>query len=625
MVHRIALLHAVLIVGTVLLVGWWITHRFSEALVQEKWEQLSLASRNVTQQLNIETERLCGTVEMLARSSEVHALLKASRTGDDGAPSHDDSSQLLSRLEQTFRALVDLSPSLNAVRLLDVNTGGMELIHVERRNGWASVAKVSDTSDELHRDLYQQVLAKPSSQAYLSNCHLERVHDDSSIPLMDVLHAAAPVYDETGNVAFVLSVSMDCQALYKRIDASTPVEQTLYLADQTGRLLLHQSDANSPAAEITAVTRHAAGAGGVSLRRWISTPQGDRALALRWIDARNRRYGVVLTASYDSIVQAADTTRQQAMIFIGVALAVSLLIAHFYGSRLMKPFREIAVAVESFGRGDLQVKLPTNAPHEVGVLARAFDDMITQVRQRNQALRQANQTLAQKNRELEQFVYTASHDLKSPLLAFDGYLRYIENDLIAGCHEQVHEHVDVLKQASQRMRRTLDDLLELSRAGRAIKIPTSVDLGQTIEHLRQIYQSRLDECGVTLRVRPGLPTVMADQTRLAQMLDNLLVNAIKYGCRDGGVIEIGCDVDEAECRIYVRDDGPGIDARHHEQIFELFRRVDNGCDGTGLGLAIVRSIAIAHGGRVWVESELGLGATFYLTLPRQMRPMAQAA
>lgn len=238
-----------------------------------------------------------------------------------------------------------------------------------------------------------------------------------------------------------------------------------------------------------------------------------------------------------------------------------------------------------------------------------------------------HEAIQRKNRELEQFVYTASHDLKSPLLAFSGYLRYIEQDLAAGCTERLPDYLDMLKHASQRMRRTLEDLLELSRAGQTIRHPTRVNLNMLTAQLRRVYETRLAERGVRLRVAENLPEVTADRTRLMQMLDNLLGNAVKYGCRGAGdLIEIGCEDTGTECRIYVRDHGPGIDPRYHEKIFELFHRLDTSAEGTGLGLAIVRSIAAAHGGSAWVESEPGRGATFYLALPHRVRtPTPRAA
>jgi signal transduction histidine kinase len=350
----------------------------------------------------------------------------------------------------------------------------------------------------------------------------------------------------------------------------------------------------------------------VLTRDMLSRSQ-DPAFEIEWVDTyaagraalEQKRHDVCLLDYRLGPRDGLDLLRET--IAAGCAIPIVLLTA--MGGQAIDRQAQAAGAADYLDKNHL----------ERGLLERALRYAVERHRHR--------EAIQRKNRELEQFVYTASHDLKSPLLAFNGYLHYIEQDMVAGSTEHLPDYIATLKQASQRMRRTLDDLLELSRAGRTIKHPTRVSLDRLIAHLRCVYETRLAARGITLRVDDDLPEVTADPTRLMQVLDNLVGNAIKYGCGEvGGLIEIGCEETGGECRIYVRDHGPGIDPKHQEKIFELFHRLDTRVEGTGLGLAIVRSIAAAHGGRAWVQSQPGQGATFHLALPQRVRtPTARAA
>ncbi|HXQ32475.1 MAG TPA: GAF domain-containing sensor histidine kinase, partial [Anaerolineales bacterium] len=225
--------------------------------------------------------------------------------------------------------------------------------------------------------------------------------------------------------------------------------------------------------------------------------------------------------------------------------------------------------------------------------------------------------LENKNSELERFTYTVSHDLKSPLVTINGFLGYLEQDAASGNMERLTRDAFRIRDAVNKMQRLLNELLQLSRVGRMINIYESVSFEALIREAMEVAHGQLEARGVTVQVRADLPVVYADRPRVVEVLQNLLDNATKYmGDQPNPRIEIGQNGEEEEKPIfYMRDNGIGIAAEYHERIFGLFDKLDPKSEGTGVGLALVKRIIEVHGGRIWVQSEVGNGSTFFFTLP----------
>lgn len=227
--------------------------------------------------------------------------------------------------------------------------------------------------------------------------------------------------------------------------------------------------------------------------------------------------------------------------------------------------------------------------------------------------------LAAKNAELERFVYTVSHDLKSPLVTIVGFLGYLEDDIKSGNLDILQKDVERIYRAAFKMQDLLKDLLDLSRVGRMMNEPEDIQLEELVREAIELTDGRLFERGVKIQIQPGLPHIYGDRHRLLELIQNLIDNAAKYmGNQSEPVIEIGqADFESEKPIFYVRDNGIGIAPEYHERIFGLFNKLDPTFEGTGVGLALVKRITEFHGGRIWVESEAGHGATFYFTLPQK--------
>jgi PAS domain S-box-containing protein len=226
--------------------------------------------------------------------------------------------------------------------------------------------------------------------------------------------------------------------------------------------------------------------------------------------------------------------------------------------------------------------------------------------------------LEAKNAELERFTYTVSHDLKSPLVTITGFLGFIEKDALTGNIDKIKSNIDRISKAAKKMQRLLNDLLELSRIGRLMNAPEDVPFREIVRESLEQVRGRLEENNIRVEVQESLPTVHGDKVRLIEVVQNLVDNAAKFtkDCPDplitigsGGLNEKGLPV------FFVRDNGIGIASQYHEKIFGLFDKLDPTVEGTGVGLTLVRRIVEVHGGKIWLESQPGVGTTFFFTLP----------
>lgn len=230
-------------------------------------------------------------------------------------------------------------------------------------------------------------------------------------------------------------------------------------------------------------------------------------------------------------------------------------------------------------------------------------------------LRQINLELRMKNQELQNFVYTVSHDLKSPVVTLSGFAGHFKRDVEQGRTDRLMMFADRFEAAAQRMRRNVDDLLELSRAGGLDELLVQVDVRLLVGHVLAEMDALHGDRDVNIQIQENLPTVRGDGKRVRRAMKELISNALYHGCGTGAtMITIGGDETSRHVRYFVRDDGGGVPETHREKIFELFQQHSHRSGGNGMGLALVRRIAEAHGGSAGLND--GEGATFWIELPK---------
>ena len=225
--------------------------------------------------------------------------------------------------------------------------------------------------------------------------------------------------------------------------------------------------------------------------------------------------------------------------------------------------------------------------------------------------------LEAKNAELERFTYTVSHDLKSPLITMKGFLGYVREDVRMGKMERFEVDLQRIGDAAEKMQHLLGDLLDLSRIGRVTNKPEYISMNDLISQALNALQGDLNNKNIFVYVADNLPVVYGDRTRILEVFQNLIDNAAKFmGNQPAPRIDIGVQGVLNESPIfYVRDNGIGIAPQFKDKIYGLFDKLNAQTEGTGIGLALVKRIIEFHGGKIWVESEVGMGATFFFTFP----------
>ena len=239
----------------------------------------------------------------------------------------------------------------------------------------------------------------------------------------------------------------------------------------------------------------------------------------------------------------------------------------------------------------------------------------------NEKQQQTEELLNLKVAELERFNYTLSHELRSPLVTVKSFLGFLEQDLATADSESIAKDMAFMNAATDKMKRLLDELLEMSRIGRVVNEPVSVPFNVIVSGVLATVAGPIVARGVTVRLDDSTVMLVGERTRLEEIWQNLIENAVKYmGDRSAPLVEIGVTVEQDLPLFYVRDNGIGIDPRYHEKVFNLFDKLDAHSEGTGVGLALVRRIVEMYGGRVWVESEgVGHGCCFKFTLPEAVK------
>ena len=240
-----------------------------------------------------------------------------------------------------------------------------------------------------------------------------------------------------------------------------------------------------------------------------------------------------------------------------------------------------------------------------------------------ETIRQEQQALAAelelRNAELERFVYTVSHDLRTPLISIKGMLGLLQQDIDANDIANIESDMGKINKAADTMGDTLSGLLELSRIGRVINPPEIGSLTHLVEKAAENFRVEIEQRGIELNIGDDMPQYWGDSLRLLEVFQNLIENSIKFmGEQSFPRIEIGAKTNGEMIECTIEDNGIGIDSEYHDRIFNLFERLDPQIEGSGIGMALVKRIVEAHGGEIQVESAgERCGSRVVFTLPRQ--------
>jgi light-regulated signal transduction histidine kinase (bacteriophytochrome) len=223
------------------------------------------------------------------------------------------------------------------------------------------------------------------------------------------------------------------------------------------------------------------------------------------------------------------------------------------------------------------------------------------------------------NKELEDFVYTISHDLKEPLFAIEGHTSILFKAYKDTFDDKGKFYVNRIKVNIDTMSQRIDEIMEVMKVGRVTYKLENNDSGAIVKDIVETLEGRIKDNKINVIIQDNLPTILCDEERMKDVLSNLLANAIKFmGNNNQGQIRIGCDKNGDYYNFYVEDTGIGIQEEYQKQIFKIFRRLEAvEVEGSGVGLAMVKKIVELHKGKIWVESPVkdGRGSRFCFAIP----------
>jgi two-component system, NtrC family, sensor kinase len=526
---------------------------------------------------------------------------------------------------EDFHRLLDRDSSLSRMSYVDAR--GLEQV----RTSALDTDRLGHGADLSHSP---EFLAARARQRYFSSVHFE-----DGLP-----HLTVSVAERAPGRGVVVA-EVDLRSIRQVVDrARVGSAGYAYAVDSRGGLvthpnvnlvLRHTSFAALPQVQASLQGRSEAGATTTGRDR-----NGRKVLsAFHTIQPLGWRVFVEqpLSEAFAPLKSAIWRTALLLVAFLLLAIATSILLAR----RLVRPIESIQSAAAKIGSGSLDQQIEIRSNDELGALAAEFNRMAARLREsyagleqkveeRTRELAQALRELDVKGRELEtasrhksQFLANMSHELRTPLNAIIGFTQVLRQQLYGDVNEKQREYLEDILGSADHLLALINDVLDLSKveAGEVELVVAPFSLRETLERGVVMVRERASHDGVrlSLAANGGADLVSGDERRISQVIFNLLSNAVKF-TPAGGAVDVCATQRNGEVLVSVADTGPGIAAADQARIFEEFKQTEAGAerrDGTGLGLALSKRLIELHGGRIWVESELGKGSTFVFTLPSE--------
>ena len=317
-----------------------------------------------------------------------------------------------------------------------------------------------------------------------------------------------------------------------------------------------------------------------------------------------------LALVYQQVTDQRWTTVLICMIMIGLGTAVAFLLS----TQITKHIRELKDATYSVVAGDSHLKIDFQATDEIGALGVDFQKMVDRLNESHKQLLEHSHDLEMTNKELNQFSYVTSHDLKAPLRSLSSLIAFTKNELNGQMNETAQEYFEMMESRISRMENLIEGILEYSRVGKKNTQKTDVNLNEVLEEVIDLVAPPEH---FNLKVQEELPTLFANEVRMQQVFQNLIGNAIKYCDKDVVEVEIAVEKTDDHYMFSVKDNGAGIEEEYYDKIFEVFQTLNprDEVEASGIGLSITKKIVEDLGGKIWLNSEPGVGTTFYFTVP----------
>ncbi len=578
----------------------------------------------------------------LSQGQALRTYIKALLGSSD--PSTLDSSSASLFLESFLGHAPDM---YKAAYVLDLT--GQEVVGVTTTNGKTSVVPPSVLENLANQSFFIRTLNLLPGETYISRVDLNKTQGIVDIPYVPVIRYAIPLYTDDGTLAAVFTLKALLQPI---LATGADTGETIYVVESDGSYLVHPDpnrlysrflgshmglSADFPA-EAADILKQPEGAFFGSQDR-PDKVQVFARVTLPGYD--NIQWTLIQEEPLGNILKEVNDAYQVILVLNGIALILAIGTGVAITHSIVQPVRALTRTAIAISEGDLLQQVALGGSDEISDLARAFNTMSQEVAETHATLekrvRERTAELEAANEEIKSFAYIVSHDLRAPLINLKGFaaeLRYALNDLEDGSRDvlplvnqakretmllalqdSIPEALQYIESSVDHMNSFTGAILQLSRLGRRQLELVVVDVRSVVEKTLETLAFQINDRKVQVKLG-SLPTVIADLVSMEQIICNILTNAVTYLLPGRpGQIEISGESRVDETIFRVRDNGRGIAQEDMDNVFAPFRRAGKqDVPGEGMGLAYVQTLVRRHGGRIWCESELGVGTTFTFTI-----------
>ena len=320
-----------------------------------------------------------------------------------------------------------------------------------------------------------------------------------------------------------------------------------------------------------------------------------------------------LIAAKEEALNTAKTSSTIIAILLIIILLFGVTTGIIFGRSIIKPLKQLVNATQVVAKGNFSNRVNIKSEDELGMLGNSFNKMIDQLEQAEAKQATLLTALKKSNVDLENFAHVVSHDLKAPLRGIHTLAEYLSTINSAQLGEEGVQQLNLLRGRVKRMFDMIDGILRYSKIGREAERKETIDMNQFVKGVVDLVTV---PDNIAVKIQKNMPSVLFDKVRLQQVFQNLISNAVKYMDKERGLIRINCTDESIFWRFSVSDNGPGIEEKCLETIFELFQTINpkDEKESTGVGLTIVKKIIENAGGKIWVESKVNEGSIFNFTL-----------
>lgn len=340
--------------------------------------------------------------------------------------------------------------------------------------------------------------------------------------------------------------------------------------------------------------------------------------------------------SVDKAEEAENVAAEILIYTLLFTILIGAIVAGYLIVSISRPLKRLVNVATAIGHGNLDIKVESSSNIEINELSSAFNTMTGQLSEAKQELEEKNDALAKNldlveaqkqdlekvNRELDNFVGTVSHDIRSPLTGISGYATILDNQYREQFDKRAQRCITGIKNGIERMNNMIIDLLELTKISRVRNPYEQTDMDDLVDSIIARLEYRIAEQNVEVRIQDSLPTVFCDRIKIGEVFHNLISNGLKFSSKVDrqSTMEIGFTENESDFEFWVKDNGIGIAPEDQDQVFGIFKRLESAkeYEGTGAGLSIVKGIIDEHQGRIWIDSELGQYTAFHFTISKDL-------